>query len=85
MKTFDYVITDEVGIHARPAGLLVKKVKEFASKVTITKGGKTAEAQKLMAVMALGVKKGETVKVSVEGEDEEAAFAEVEKFLKENF
>ena len=85
MKTFDYVITDEVGIHARPAGLLVKKVKEFASKVTITKNSKTVEAQKLMAVMALGVKKGETVKVSVEGEDEETAFAEVEKFFKENF
>ena len=85
MKTFDYVITGEVGIHARPAGLLVKKVKEFASKVTITKDGKTAEAQKLMAVMALDVKKGETVKVSVEGEDEEAAFPEIEKFFKENF
>ena len=85
MKIFDYVITDEVGIHARPAGLLVKKVKEFASKVTITKDGKTAEAQKLMAVMALGVKKGETVKVSVEGEDEEASFPEIEKFFKENF
>ena len=85
MKTFDYVITDEVSIHARPAGLLVKKVKEFASKVAITKDGKTAEAQKLMAVMALGVRKGDTVKVSVEGEDEEAAFEEVEKFFKENF
>ena len=37
MKTFEYTITDPVGIHARPAGLLVKAVKEHASKVTITK------------------------------------------------
>lgn len=82
MKSFDYVITDEVGIHARPAGLLVKAVKELGAKVTIAKGDKSAEAQKLMAVMALGVKKGETVTVIVDGDD--AAFEAVKKFFEEN-
>ncbi|MGN0368012.1 MAG: HPr family phosphocarrier protein [Wujia sp.] len=84
MKSFEYTITDEVGIHARPAGLLAKKVKEYASKVVIEKDGKSAEAQKLMAVMALGVKKGETVTVKVEGDDEDAAVIEMETFFKEN-
>lgn len=84
MKSFEYVITDEVGIHARPAGILAKKAKEYTSKITLTKDGKSAEAQKLMAVMSLGVKKGETVVVSVEGEDEEVAFPEIEIFFKEN-
>lgn len=84
MKSFEYTITDEIGIHARPAGILAKKAKEYASKITITKGGKTAEAQKLMAVMSLGVKKGETVTVSAEGEDEEKAAADMETFFKEN-
>lgn len=84
MKSFDYTITNEIGIHARPAGILAKKAKEYASRITITKGGKTAEAQKLMAVMSLGVKKGETVTVSAEGEDEEKAVADMETFFKEN-
>ena len=84
MKSFDYTITDEIGIHARPAGILAKKAKEYASRITITKGGKTAEAQKLMAVMSLGGKKGETVTVSAEGEDEEKAVADMETFFKEN-
>lgn len=84
MKSFEYTITDEIGIHARPAGILAKKAKEYASKITITKGGKTVEAQKLMAVMSLGVKKGETVTVSAEGEDEEKAAADMETFFKEN-
>lgn len=84
MKSFDYTITDEIGIHARPAGILAKKAKEYASRITITKGGKTAEAQKLMVVMSLGVKKGETVTVSAEGEDEEKAVADMETFFKEN-
>lgn len=84
MKSFEYTITDEVGIHARPAGLLAKKVKEYASKIIITKGEKSAEAQKLMAVMSLGVKKGETVTVTVEGDDEDKAYDEIEAFFKEN-
>lgn len=84
MKSFEYTITDEVGIHARPAGVLARKVKEYSSRVTITKGEKSAEAQKLMAVMSLGVKQGETIRVSVEGEDEETAAADMEAFFREN-
>ena len=55
MKTFSYTITDEVGIHARPAGLLAKKAKEFESVCTIEKGGKSVNITKLMALMGLGV------------------------------
>lgn len=84
MKTFEYTIKDEVGIHARPAGLLVKKAKEFTSVIKVTKGEKSAEATKLMALMSLGVKNGETVTVSVEGADEDNAAAEMEKFFQEN-
>ena len=84
MKSFNYTITDEVGIHARPAGMLAKKVKEYASTVVIAKGEKSAQAQKLMAVMSLGVKNGETVTVTVEGDDEETAAVDLEKFFREN-
>lgn len=85
MKTFDYVITDEVGIHARPATLLAKKAKEMSATITlVNKDGKSAEAKKLMAVMGLGIKKGETVTVNVEGENEDAIAAEMETFFKEN-
>ena len=64
MKSFEYTITDPVGMHARPAGNLAKKVKEYQSKVVIVKGEKSAEAQKLMAVMGLGVKNGEKIIIS---------------------
>ena len=84
MKSFNYVITDEVGIHARPAGVLVKEAKKYASKITISKEGKSADATKLMALMSMGVKQGEEVTVSVEGDDEETAAVEIEKFFKEN-
>ncbi len=84
MKTFEYTIKDEVGIHARPAGLLVNKVKESGCTVTIEKGDKSANAARLFALMGLGVVCGDTIRVSVEGDDEERAAKELEAFFKAN-
>ena len=84
MKNFEYTIKDELGIHARPAGMLVKEAKKFSSKVTITKDGKSAEATKLMAIMALGVKKDQTIEVAVEGADEDAAYDAMQAFFSAN-
>ena len=84
MKQFQYTITDEMGIHARPAGLLVKKAGEFASTVTIDNGQKKADAKKLISLMMLAVKKGQTVKFTIEGADEDKAAAALEAFMREN-
>ncbi len=83
MKTFEYVIKDELGIHARPAGVLAKEAKNYFSTIKIKKGDKEAEVTRLMSVMALGVKTGETVTVTVEGSDEEAACEVMKKIFEE--
>ena len=85
MKEFTYTITDPLGIHARPAGLLAKAAKALDSTVTIAKAdGKSAVAVKLMALMGLGIKQGETVTVTIEGGNEDANAAAMEQFFKEN-
>lgn len=84
MKEFTYVITDKEGIHARPAGELVKLAKSYASSVSVVKEGKKADAKKVFGLMGLGVKQGMEITVQVEGEDEEIAAAALETFLKEN-
>lgn len=84
MKSFNYVITDQEGIHARPAGEFVKAAKAFTSSVKVIKEGKAADAKKIFGLMGLGVKNGEEIQVQVEGEDEESAAAALETFLKEN-
>ena len=84
MKEFKYVITDAQGIHARPASELVKEPKGVTSVVKLTKEGKTVEAKKLMAVMSLGIKCGQEVTVTVEGEDEDAVAEKLENFFKTN-
>lgn len=84
MKTFTYTIKDELGIHARPAGLLVKAAGAFKSDITIATEAKKANAKRMMAVMGLGVKKGTEVTLTAEGEDEDAAIADLEKFFNDN-
>ena len=84
MKIFEYTIKDELGIHARPAGLPVKEAKKFESECTITKDGKTKKLTQLMMLMSLGVKQGDTVTVSVDGADEDAAVAALKEFFENN-
>jgi phosphocarrier protein HPr len=84
MKEFKYVVTDPEGIHARPAGLLVKQAAGYASDIKIAKGEKSADAKRIFGVMGLGVKSGEEVTMTVEGDDEDKAIIELEQFFNEN-
>ena len=84
MISFEYTITDPMGLHARPAGLRVKEVKQDHSAVTIRFGEKSADAGRMMAVMRLGTKSGDTVTVAVEGEDEAEASEAMKLFFTEN-
>ena len=84
MKSFSYEIQDELGIHARPAGSLVKEAAKYQSDIKIKKGNKSADAKRLFAVMSLAAKKGEKIEVTAEGPDEEAAITAIELFLKGN-
>ena len=84
MKEFTYVIKDELGIHARPAGLLVKAAGALKSEVKLAAHQKEVDAKRIMGVMSLGVKNGEEVKVIINGEDEEAGFEALQTFFAEN-
>lgn len=84
MKSFEYKICDPVGIHARPAGLLVKEAAKFESDIVMRLGDKCADCKKIFGVMTLGVKSGDTVRVEVSGTDENTAAEEMEGFFKGN-
>lgn len=84
MKEFDYTMQDPLGIHARPAGILAKEAGKYKSIVTIVKGAKKTDTRRLMTLMAMGIKGGETITVQVEGPDEETAVDAIHRFLSEN-
>ena len=84
MKELKFVITDELGIHARPAGMLVKEASKFQSDIKVTKEEKSVNAKRLFGIMALAVKKDETIVITAEGTDEEEAITALDSFLKQN-
>jgi phosphotransferase system HPr (HPr) family protein len=81
---FSYTIKDPNGIHARPAGLFVKKMQEYKSSVTVNRDDQSADAKKLIALMKLRLKCGQTFTVKAEGEDESAAIEAAQDFLAAN-
>lgn len=84
MKEFHYVIKDQLGIHARPAGLLVKEATKFQAAILIKKDDKQADAKRIFSVMGLGVKCADQITVSAEGSDEAEAVAALEAFFNAN-
>ena len=85
MQKINYTISDPQGIHARPAGLLVKEAQKYEnSNIHICKDEKRADAKKLLQVMSMGIKCGNVIEVTVEGEDESQVILNLETFLKTN-
>lgn len=84
MKEFTYIIKDEIGIHARPAGNLVKIAKEANSQVTMFCRDKSADLKKIFSVLSLAVKCGDAVTIKVSGEDEEEVSEKLHNYLLEN-
>ncbi len=82
MRNFTYKIKDDAGIHARPAGMLVKKAEQFDSDIEISLNGKSADAKRLFSVMSLGAAKNDEILVKISGPDEEKAETEILNFLK---
>lgn len=85
MKSFDYVIKDEAGLHARPAGLLVKCAASCDSEVNIEFNSKNVSAKKLFAVMGLCVKQNDAITITIEGANEETDYIKIKEFCEQNF
>lgn len=84
MKTFQYTIKEELGMHARPAGLILQLAKEFKSEIIIANKGKSGNLKRLFSVIELDIQYQDTVTVTVEGPDEDIAAEEMLAFFEEN-
>ncbi len=78
-------IKNASGLHARPAGMLVKKAAEFKSTVEVVAKDKTVNAKSIMGIMSLGLAQGEELKLVVNGEDEEVALAAMVELVESGF
>ncbi|MGE5701907.1 MAG: HPr family phosphocarrier protein [Clostridia bacterium] len=85
MVNIQVTVNSEGGLHARPASLVVNTANKFKSSVKIVKDTKIADAKSILNIMTLGTKKGETLDIQVEGEDEQAAAEELQALFANNF
>lgn len=81
MQKFEVTVSDPVGLHARPAGVLVKEAQKLSSDIEVTCRGKTVDLKKLLAVMSLGAKCGDTLTVSISGDDERSDAEKLKKIF----
>lgn len=81
---FDYSIHDELGIHARPASLLVRAASKYPCDFALRLGDKSSDMRGIFSVMKLGVRCGDTVTVVCSGDRAEEAIAEVREIFEMN-
>lgn len=79
----EFVITNEQGIHARPATKLVQLANEFDSDLFLIYNGKTVDLKSIMGVLSLGVTRGSTVVIRANGDDDNLALTGISKFFNE--
>lgn len=75
------VITNESGLHVRPATLFTQLAAKFSSKITISSGEKQADAKSILTVLTLGATKGSEVVLKADGPDEAEAVEKLAEFL----
>ncbi len=79
------IISNPAGLHLRPAGKISSAASAYQSSVYLYKGNKSANAKSLLALLGACIKFGDEVECICEGEDEEAALAEVVELLGTGF
>lgn len=84
MIEFHHTVKDPNGIHARPAGLLAKEAARFQSNITVRKEDRSANMKGLFSLMSLTVKSGDIITVSVTGQDEKEAAADLKRYMESN-
>lgn len=76
MISRNYTIIDPLGMHARPAAALLKLARQFRSGIELKKDGRTIPLKSMLNILSLAIKYGDTVTITIDGEDEpEAAIA----------
>lgn len=78
-------ITNETGLHARPASIFVSTASKFKSELMVKKGEKKVNAKSILAVLSMGITKGTEITISAEGADEEDAVNALVALAESNF
>ena len=85
MFSKDVLVSNQVGLHARPATFFIQKANEFKSSIWVEKEDRKVNAKSLLGVLSLGITKGVNIIVSADGSDEEEAVSALYDLINSNF
>ena len=85
MQEAKVLVTNETGLHARPATQFVKTAKQFSSDITVSCKGKTVSAKSIVHILTMGISKGTEIELTANGEDEQAAVTTLVNLIEHNF
>ena len=85
MQQQDVSIVNKLGLHARAAAKLVNTAAAFAAEVMISRNGQTVNGKSIMGVMMLAATQGTTIRLQIDGAEEEAAMQALTQLIKERF
>jgi len=85
MKTVQLKVTNDTGLHSRPADLFVRTAKLYTSKITVQKGEKSADAKNILKLILLNVSKDSEILITADGEDEDRAIEDLQQLVKSDF
>ena len=85
MKELTITVSNETGLHSRPADLFVRTAKLHESNIYVYKGEKWADAKNIIKVILLNVSQGDEVRITAEGGDEETAISELRTLIESDF
>jgi len=78
-------VTNDTGLHSRPADLFVRTAKLYQCMLTVHNGSKSADAKNILKVILLNVGQDTTIRIQADGPDEDAALADLERLVTSNF
>jgi len=84
-KTKEFIITNELGLHLRPAGIFVKTANKYRADITIEKDGLEADGKSIIAITTLNVVKNSKIKIKARGKDADQALKELGRVITSNF
>lgn len=85
MISRDFIISNKLGLHARPSARLTQAASLFASDIHISRNGRRVNAKSIMGVMMLAAGEGSTVTVEAEGDDAEQALEAIGRLIADGF
>lgn len=85
MISKEVVISNQVGLHARPATFFIQKANEYKSSIWVEKDDRRVNAKSLLGVLSLGIVKGTAITIIADGTDEEEAVAALSELIASDF